>query len=647
MGEENADDVVVTEEEAPALVQPAQPPAEPPKFPPAPKVPHIPRATSSAGAPPLPMEYTTTIRQTVEPKLAGRNGTEDVVEVAPDAPQLRVRTTEQLVDQIGERGLGNYVIRVWTISPYAELIDDQGSPSVPQGPYADLIAHLRDTYGPGTYRIRVEHHGITVPAIGTRQVTITAPGHHSAQVPLVQPAFQPSFAPQQQHGQFMLSRFGQNMNAVDDEVRRLQVERQRIAALRELKREQAALEKESRLLLEDAPDKTEETALVVVKKELAELKTEMLKPKTDDIMKVLLAIIQAQMTKPPEPRQDNLKEMVSLITETNKTVMTAANEKSGEFKELALMLLTKKLDSGDDQLKTYLDLMDRGEARAMKMVDMMRGGDDGHVEIDPEHPWMSLGAQVATRGINALIDIFRTGAPAIQELIASRVGKPRDAVTQQDLSVLADQLQTVRPLRPPSPPMPTINPPPPIPQSAEAMPPPEMFEPAARTTEQIPAPAAPTEAAPIQTHTPPTVEGQGQAAPILPAAAGSPEPPQAVPVVVSATMPELMEQDLREKVAICIEDYMLVDLTAERPDHDWPSYAADKWPQKFKQDFVVCPGHEERISLIKKKVAPEVWAKVDALLAKPGPNMYCFQLALNALVSEITGIASKDAAPTT
>jgi hypothetical protein len=355
------------------------------------------------------------------------------------------------------------------------------------------------------------------------------------------------------------------------------------------------------------------------------------------------------MTKPPEPRQDNLKEMVSLITETNKTVMTAANEKSGEFKELALMLLTKKLDSGDDQLKTYLDLMDRGEARAMKMVDMMRG-DDGHVEIDPEHPWMSLGAQVATRGINALIDIFRTGAPAIQEMIANRVGKPRDAVTQQDLSVLADQLKTVQPLRPAAPPpMPKINPPPLIPQSAASMPPPEMFQPGplASQASENPVPAATAEAVPETPHTPPTSEGQAQAAPILPAAAGSPAPQQAVPVAVSATTPELMEQDLREKVAICIEDYMLVDLTAERPDHDWPSYAADKWPQTFKQAFVVCPGHEERIALIKKKVAPEVWAKVDALLAKPGPNMYCFQLALNALVSEITGIASKDAAPTT
>ena len=110
-------------------------------------------------------------------------------------------------------------------------------------------------------------------------------------------------------------------------------------------------------------------------------------------------------------------------------------------------MLTKKLDSNEDQLKTYLELMDRGENRALKYMDMQRG-DDGHVEIDPEHPWASLAVQTASKGVNALIDIFKAGAPAFQEMIAQRIGKQREAVTRQDLTVLADELKHVEPLRP-------------------------------------------------------------------------------------------------------------------------------------------------------------------------------------------------------
>jgi hypothetical protein len=272
-----------------------------------------------------------------------------------------------------------------------------------------------------------------------------------------------------------------------------------------------------------------------------------------------------------------------------------------------------------------MDMQEKGEERAMRQMEMLRGQDDP--DIDPNNIWGSVLAQ----GVGALVKMFREASPHIAQMIAGKVGKPAEQVSDADLAQLHAKLSAL-----PDAPQHQLAAPPPAPR---VQPQPRPAPPQASTIGTGFPPAAESifsedelNFAPTIQPPPPGLSTQPESAPPpQPVDSGSPQQEGEV------SLDQKVELDLVEKINEVISEYMLVDLKTQRQDHDWPHLANELWGKDFKDKFAAAFEHADRIKMLKEKANPTLWAQAEELMPMASANAYNFGVALTNLVNSIKG----------
>jgi hypothetical protein len=609
-----------------------QPPPPPVKAPPVPR----------GKGPVQPIEYTTTTTQTVRP-LEKTPEEQPQPNYLENVPVLHRRFAQYLWKMYNEEPK-NWRLHIKRLPEQIDI------PNQCRGPYEDLVAFLQ-SLTPAKYRVRIKVNEINITDVGC------------------DPIF--DFSEQEQQGispgaAAFLKRINPVPESNDPTVDELRRKRHILSEKAETEAAQREYERR-REQADEERDRRASAPVEALKAELAELKG-MFKdlmakvsnpppPPMDPLVIVKeLGSVFAQIAKP----QDSTKDIAMMMIENNKSSIAMQIE---QMKELRTTL-EKQAGNPQEQMKFYMSLQQQGEERAMKMMEYMNPPEKDDVEIDPSNVWGSLAAE----GVKTLISAFKSGGPEIIKMIASRVGKPAEQVTEGDLANLAQRLHHVPPVAAPVRQaqqfLPNPQPSRPLPVASN---PPERFDPLAPTVQpktvtvnkpvpstelpqEVALPSAPpTGTGPLPGEVPiATVSADStgvSAAPVVqasPAASTSQQttaiPPQDPLARIEDPLGLSREElaDLIAEVDYCLRNHMVVDLKGEKPEHYWPQYAFENWPKSFKMALVLAETVEEKMNFVRKYADPKLCDEILTIWKKPGSvNEYIFGLAWNSVFTTL------------
>jgi hypothetical protein len=664
-----AEETVPNFDEAPATVNvPALPQVKAP-----------PVKTGKGQVQPVQVETTTTTTQTVRPAEPVAKPEKPAAVDIPDP----VKPTYDFLDEDQRRFAQAlfhlatvkppaWRLRLWRISPPHEELD-----GVPQSTIEDVLFHIIEL-PEACYRLKlqtekgiVNHHAFQ-PVIETRSdgSNSFAAGKSVRFIRKLIPGWREE--PKLETTSERRSRDVMPTGELSESAR-LRQEREVLEERRktdELKRD---IERERNQTATEKEKQMNDTVLATLAEMKAQLAAAQQAPKGPSLIEILTAAtplvtayLAAQSNKGSE-----IKDAMNLIIETNKAQQQMQLEQLREMRETAQRLIDKQASNPMEQAKMMMDLQQHGEDRAMKMMEMFRDrGDDDDMNLDPAHPWSSL----ALEGFKTLVSAFKSGAPEIVKMIASRTGKPAEQVTEADLKNLYAQMQQM----PPQQPVRQIAAHPP-----RALPPVQPAHHAATVGAQIHAPVQfnPDEHAPNVTPlTGAVVQAKPTGEPVAGSSNGtgmqSDSPEHTAPVVVevpAATTPteplpipevstpatapdaapaaptpapvstdtivadkDLLDLDLREHIDVCLREFMLVDLQTERQEHEWPLYAAQKWHKDFNLKLCLCETHDQRMDMVRTKADATLFAKIMELWKKDGSaNGYNLLLGWGTFIREV------------
>jgi hypothetical protein len=635
-----------------------------------PKAPPVPRGK----APIQPTEYQTTVTTTQTVRPADPKPEVDKPEIEIPVPVMpsysdlepEVQRFAQCLWHITYKRPPSWRVRLWKISLPQEEIDN-----VPQGTIDEVLYFLSEL-PPASYRFKIETEKGIVENFAFQPVFDTRPDS-------------PNFVTERRTTKLIrkyVTGYRENADqtprpiAADHsgasaslltEAERLRQQRVLMQEKRDTEQLRNEIERERERDRAEG-NKMNETVMATLAEMRREIQDAKAAPKGPTILEILTAatpLISAYITA-QSSKGSEFKDALNLIIETNKAQQTMQLEQLKEMRETAQRLIDKQASNPMDQVKMILDLQSHARKETLEMIEAARGNDGGddEINIDPNNVTGSLFAE----GVKALISAFKSGGPEIVKMIASRVGKPPEQVTETDLAALSQRLQHMPaqpqqprqfmppqepralPLRPQAHPSPatvgaTLSAPPvqfnpadlgqaagaavqkptvdavAIPATQTEIPSSQSNEPAAPVTipeakqDAEPTPA-PTETLTIETQGnvgistgPGTVVTPTQVLPVTPVA----------PVAVDA---DLHEADLREHVDVCLRQYMLVDLQTERAEHEWQLYAAQKFHRDFLMKLVLLESNEQRMAVLKSKADPALMAEIERLWFKEGSKNF-------------------------
>jgi len=523
---------------------------------------------------------------------------------------LNGKTCASFINDIFDKPeLADYKVGVTRIAPsYMENIEIP-----PRGPIEDILTCLRESVGPGTYRVRV-YDGNGWHVQGSRGTITVKIGQNEGQYAGPNIPF-----PRDAQG---------GIRQDDDEATRLRKERvvidetiQTETKREQLKRLKETAEREAEMKLSQPVESLKEELRAqreTFKEELRamrdELKSSQNKLDLPALLTALAPVLTVVLAKPVAEKGGDIKDFVAMMAEMNKQSAQSSTAMMTQLQGMVIELIGKKADNPETMFKTMMDMRREGREEAKEMFEMMNKNDDDF-DVDPNNVWGSI----AAGGIKALINAFKHGGPQIMQMIASRVGKPATQVTEADLGELQRKIEQL-----PPPPQQAALPAP----TSQA---PVMFNPAP-ANESITGPAQvqpPIISSPNGTAQQPVMEPTPEASPLPPVPEGL----------------DAVETDLRHSINEVIQDFLLMDIKAERPEHDWPFMAVKSWHRSFLKELADAPSGFDRMKLIRIKANPALMKQVDDALAAVHVSNYSrLDAALNVLADEIKKVLGETAA---
>lgn len=328
----------------------------------------------------------------------------------------------------------------------------------------------------------------------------------------------------------------------------------------------------------------------------------------DDMMKTMLTVLAT-------PKSTGEGEMVKAVLtanqQTTQAAVEAAKKESAQLNHLVELLFTSKLNSGENNLRQMLDMMDRGRQQATEQMQMvMEMNNQNQDVLSPDNGFWGNFGNMFLSGLNRLFQGIGSGA-------ASRLGNMASALTPL-LPAPSASAQSML-----------------IPADGQVMQAPQPVQMPQQV--YVPVAPAPVQQAPIQ-------QAQAAQAPdnivsmfydgvlqdVRPAtqqAAPSASSSQLAPVAVSADLSEHVTEALRMAIS---------DIAAGRSEHDWADYAGGKWGN-FLSALSQVTDDAARLRMIQGQCAPAVYAQFHQLLSSNPVGMRNFLTSLHNMLSEYQG----------
>jgi len=372
----------------------------------------------------------------------------------------------------------------------------------------------------------------------------------------------------------------------------------------------------------------------------------MMKP-IELVLQQQMSILQALMNKPAEKPAFDMAAVMNMSNAANEKLVQMALENatsaSSRHEKLLDTLLTRKIEDGDQSNKLL---------QTIELIDRIRDGDrDGDEWHNPEAGFLTNLGNGLLSGIKGLLANPNTVSMAMQ-LLNSKLNKPvgNTQFTDADLTPIAQEMERLKMTQG----APVALPPP---QGRLALPtqaaPRQMAPQAGAQAARPRVPAAMPIDDPLYEVSPDMPRAAVPVAapaplPVISQAAAPAEPLVATPGPVSPSLqpqeqepPEVGDPMVNEAMEI-----MLDDVEAGRRDHEWWSFAFEKWSKPLLDELCRAADEAARWQILQREADPVLFNELSSkLLAPVGQEQYqWWSRAMTSLLQQHAGNAAHAAA---